>query len=259
MLLAPLLLALFSPFAIASSFMEQPFPDTVKNSPQIVRGKIGKSETQWTTLPDGSKHLFTYYDVEVTEGLKGKPKPGSPIRIRELGGEKGGTSVQISGTAHFGTGEDVVVMLGEATESGDRAYPVMGMMMGKFNVEKGPDGKEYLKGPGLGSSLHPALRNENSPSGSQTKVSLEALRETIRSQALLVTASSTPVPSVKPLNEPLLASRANSQESALKQVGNEGLTETQASKKSTDLKPIILIVGIVIGTLWFLNSKKKRR
>jgi len=168
--------------AFASSFYEQPFPETVRNAPTIVRGKIGKSETQWTTLPDGSKHLFTYYDVNVSEGFKGGPSSGAPIRIRELGGSKDGVSLNVSGTADFEKGEDVVVMLGESNAQIDGSYPVIGMMMGKFVLEKDANGKEYLRGPGLGSSTVPGLRNEHSTE-KPPQVSLDSLREIIRTQA----------------------------------------------------------------------------
>lgn len=244
--------------ASATSFYEKPFPDTVKSAAQIVRGKVGKSESQWATLPDGSKHLFTYYEVEVTEGLKGKPKSGGSIRIRELGGEKDGVTLQVSGTAHFGVGEDIVVMLGEGGDTGDRAYPLMGMMMGKFNIEKGVDGKEYLKGPGIGSTLHPSLRNENSATGAQ--VSLDYLRELIRKNAEegmtvrpIATAPVTP-------REPLLSSKANSTGSDIRPVADESLTTPfSASKNNLSLKPYLLGIGMILGALWFLKSKMKRR
>lgn len=253
-----LLFTAFTTTGFASSFYEQPFPEVVKGAAQIVRGKVGKSETQWTVLPDGSKHLFTYYEVEVTEGFKGKPKAGTPIRIRELGGEKNGVSLQVSGSAHFGTGEDIVVMLGEGGDSGDSAYPVMGMMMGKFNLEKGADGKEYLKGPGLGSSTHPTLRKENAPT--QTKISLEGLREIVRTQAAEVGAEKTSIPSaVKPKEEPLLSAKANKDVPGTTQVPNENLTPPLSEKKDGSFRPLLLLLGAMIGGLWFLKSKMKRR
>jgi len=243
----------------ASSFYEQPFPEVVKGAAQIVRGKVGKSETQWTVLPDGSKHLFTYYEVEVTEGFKGKPKAGTPIRIRELGGEKNGVSLQVSGSGHFGTGEDIVVMLGEnGADSGDSAYPVMGMMMGKFNLEKGADGKEYLKGPGLGSSTHPTLRKENSPA--QTQVSLDGLREIVRTQAAEAASGKVPVPAAgKPADESLLSSKANKDVRGTTQVPDENLTPPLSDKKDSSFRPLLLLLGAMIGGLWFLKSKMKRR
>lgn len=247
-------IALTTATAMATSFYEQPFPDTVKSAAQIVRGKVGKSETQWATLPDGTKHLFTYYDIEVTEGLKGKPKAGASIRIRELGGEKDGVSLQVSGTAQFGVGEEIVVMLGEGGDTSDRAYPVMGMMMGKYNVEKGADGKEYLKGPGIGSSIHPALRNENS-------LSLDSLRETIRIQAAEGAEKRAVVASPKPMpnQEPLLSGTASQPGNAPFSIADENLTPPLSAHKGISFKPYLLAIGALIGTLWFLKNKKKRR
>ncbi len=244
----------------ASSFYEQPFPDTVRAASQIVRGKVGKTETQWTTLPDGSKHLFTYYEVEVSEGIKGKPKAGSPVRIRELGGEKDGVSLQVSGTAHFSAGEDIVVMLGEGSEAGDHAFPVMGMMMGKFNVERGADGKEYLRGPGIGSSLHPALRNENTPSGKLAQVSLESLREIVKTQSAEPTDVKPSNSPVKVAGEPLLSSKANGGITEIRPVKDENLTPALSDKKKdAGFKPILLVIGAILGSLWYWNSKKRRK
>lgn len=247
-----IVLSAFISTGFASSFYEQPFPEVVKGAAQIVRGKVGKSETQWTILPDGSKHLFTYYELEVTEAFKGKPKAGTPIRIRELGGEKDGVSLQVSGAAHFGTGEDIVVMLGEGGgEATDSVYPVMGMMMGKFNLEKGPDGKEYLKGPGHGSSTHPSLRTD--------KISLDGLREIVRTQAAENNAEKPRVLEPgKPAEEPLLSSKA-SRDMKVAQVPNENLIPALSEKKDSAFRPLLLLLGAIIGGLWFLKSKKKRR
>jgi hypothetical protein len=215
-----LLLSFLIAQATASSFYEQPFPDTVRNAPTIVRGKIGKTETQWTTLPDGSKHLFTYYDVDVSEGFKGGAR--GPIRIRELGGTKDGVSLNVSGTAAFDKGEDVVVMLGEANSQVDAAYPVMGMMMGKFNLEKGADGKEYLRGPGIGSAKNPALRNEHSTE-STAQISLEALRDIIKTQASEAKAAPSPVPTRVGVEPTLLSAQANHDPGPKTELHEEGL------------------------------------
>jgi hypothetical protein len=253
------LFPLFIATAAASSFYEQPFSDTVRGADSIVRGKVGKSESQWATLPDGSKHLFTYYDVEVTDGLKGKPKTGAPIRVRELGGQKDGVSLQISGTAQFVTGEDIVVMLGDQSELGDNAYPLVGMMMGKFNVEKGADGKEYLKGPGIGSAIHPALRNEHS--GNQTQVSLDTLKEVIRTQAAEPAPNKSPVSDEKrPSDSGLLTGKSGPGALPTAPAESESLTPPLSAKHSEGgFKPILLLIGAILGGLWFLKFKKKRR
>ncbi len=248
----------FGPASLAgaSSFYEQPFPETVRSASSIVRGRIGKSEARWTTLSDGSKHLFTYYDVQVAEGLKGVA-PAGPIRIRELGGEKDGVSLQVSGTARFAPGEDVVVMLGEPSSSGDGAFPVAGMMMGKYDVEKGADGKEYLSGPGLSGSLHPELRQGNAASDS-TQISLDGLREIIRVQAEHRQAAPAPKSPNPSSNEGLLASKAGHSSPAFSDT-SEVLQTVEAPKSGRLAPSVILFVGAVIGGLLFLKSRRKKR
>lgn len=254
----PLLFGLpFLASAFASSFYERPFPDTVRDTSTIVRGKIGKSETQWTTLPDGSKHLFTYYEVDVSEGFKGGPSAGAPIRIRELGGTKDGVSLNVSGTAGFEKGEDVVVMLGDANAQVDGAYPVSGMMMGKFNLEKGADGKEYLRGPGIGSTVQPGLRNEHS--GAQAaSVSLDRLREIVRSQASEPRASPSPLSSVTS-NNGLLFGKSSAVPETKTEIHDADLGANPAkSERSSRFFPV-LVLGLAFGIAWFLKSRKKRR
>jgi hypothetical protein len=240
--------------ARASSFYTQPFPDTVRNTPTIVRGKVGKTETDWATLPDGSKHIFTYYDVEVSEGFKGDPRTGAPIRIRELGGSKDGVALNVSGTAAFDKGEDVVVMLGEANPQVDGAYPVLGMMMAKFNLEKGADGKEYLRGPGLGSD-HPGMANEHS-GGQQSQISLDGLRDIIRTQSASA-KSPSPKPSA-PIGDGLLFSHKSLEPVAKTEFHDENLGAPKP-KSDTPMRPEIFALGAAVGVAWFLKSRKKRR
>ena len=245
------------PSAFASSFYEQPFPDTVRNAPTIIRGKVGKSESAWTTLPDGSKHLFTYYDVEVSEGLKGRPRAGAdtPIRIRELGGSKDGVSMTVSGTAGFEKGEDVIVMLGEANTSVDGAYPVVGMMMGKYNLEKGADGKEYLRGAGIGSAIRPGMRHAANDVKS-TAISLESLREMIKTQASEPKSTPSPIESGITEKTGLFTSNGTPVNSAAQ---NEKLAPVESEPESSGRAKWVFGVGAILGIAWFLNSRRKRR
>ncbi|MBS1963023.1 MAG: hypothetical protein JST04_12460 [Bdellovibrionales bacterium] len=245
--------------ASASSFYEIPFPDTVRNTPTIVRGKIGKSTTEWTTLPDGGKHLFTYYEVEVNEGFKGGPRGGAPIRIREIGGTKDGVSLNVSGTANFDKGEDVVVLLGEPSAAGDNAYPVMGMMMGKFNVEKGADGKEYLRGAGLGSSTQPGIRHEHG-NESTAQISLEALRDIIRTQASEAKAAPSPTAAPVASDSGLLFGKGKAAPEARTEIHEENLGTKPPKPAGGSRTTAVFVVGVLIGAgAWFLKSRKKRR
>ncbi|MBU6375156.1 MAG: hypothetical protein KGQ59_04100, partial [Bdellovibrionales bacterium] len=134
--------------ALATTFMPTPFPDKVEDAPSIVRGTAGNSVSDWGIGRDGVKRIYTYTELSPKEVIKqgpGEPIPTNTIKIRELGGTKDGMGMEVSGTAHFNRGEDVVVMLGDRTSDG--AFEVRGMMMGKFNIERDSQGREVLSGP----------------------------------------------------------------------------------------------------------------
>jgi hypothetical protein len=186
-----LLLALFPLQSLATTFLERPFPTTVQEAPVIVRGKVGTSYTNWAELPDGSKRIHTFTELQLDDILKGTIT-GRTLIMRELGGEKDGVGMQVSGTAQFDRGEDVVVFLG--LKNPDGSHDVHGMMMGKYNVERDEQGKEYLVGAGLSSLTQPGLRGHEhlvEPDGEEgqrdtrpdSKWTIEALRQLIRDQA----------------------------------------------------------------------------
>lgn len=183
----------------ATSFYPQPFPDVVKHTPVIVRGTIGNKTMDWGKDQDSSKQIYTYYELEVNEVLKGSPH-GKTITIREIGGEKDGVGLQVAGTAQFTKGEDVVVLANEKNSEGN--YGVQGLMMGKLNVQTDADGKEILTGPALTNQEGQGIYDENTPSGqaglNQKKWTLKALKELIQTQANPSTSkqalSQTPMP-----------------------------------------------------------------
>ena len=131
--------------ARATTFIEVPFPDLVKEAPTVVRGKIGTSSTDWVMGEDASKRIFTFYQFQVEETFKGEVTE-SNIHIREMGGEKEGMGMQVAGAAQFAQGEDVVVFLGPQNKDG--SYDVRGLSSGKFNLKQ-EDGKTCLLGIGL--------------------------------------------------------------------------------------------------------------
>ena len=138
---------LFLPLASASSFFPRPFPQTVQEAPVILKGKIGSHYADWGK-GDDSKKIYTYYEMQTEEVLKGQPlSDPSRITVRELGGEKNGVGLQVDGAAQFETGETVVVFLKDANSEG--TFDVHGMMLGKLNLEKTPNGEEILSGPAL--------------------------------------------------------------------------------------------------------------
>ena len=211
-----------APYARATSFMERPFPETVKESQAIVRGKIGMKYAKDSLGSDGRSRIYTYYELQLDEVFKGKGlEAGRQIMVREIGGEKDGIGLQVAGAAQFQRGEDVVILLGRANP--DDSYDVQGLMMGKYTLEKDSEGHEYLTGAGVSSLTHPAIRgHEQIFQGANTKApirwSLENLRKLLQEQesaAPPVTseaktpnsarnpeASPKPSPSVKPSKQP---------------------------------------------------------
>ena len=188
-----LILALWVGPAGATSFYERPMEETVQESPVIVRVRVGRTYTDWSSSGDSGKRIYTYWEAQLLEVLKGKPsKTQGNLLIRELGGEKDGMGMHVSGTADFASGEDVVVMLGESNPDG--SHDVWGMMMGKYNVVTTGDGELILTGPGLGSGEH--VHGQNDPHSAPKALerwSLQRLRLVVRAQ------SGEPVGSAKPL------------------------------------------------------------
>jgi hypothetical protein len=167
----------------ATTFIEQPFPNLVQDAENIVRGKTGSSHADYAQSEDGAKRIYTFYELRVQEIFKGSVS-GSTVLMRELGGEKDGRGMQVPGSAHFQSDEDVVVFLGP--RNGDGSHDLRGMMMAKFNLKRDDDGREYLVGPGISSGAGRIVHPEDAAAGQGDtgvkKWTLEALRELVRAQ-----------------------------------------------------------------------------
>lgn len=174
--------------ANATTFIPMPFPDLVGGAPTIARGVIGPSHSDWVGGANGSRRIFTFYEFQVEEVFKGEIG-GSSVQIRELGGEKDGVGMQISGTAQFAPGEDVVVFLGTKNEDG--SYEVRGLSSGKFDLERQPDGKECLSGVALSG-------DEHERGGEKCAWDIASLRKIVREQSAAPAAANLRTPPVSP-------------------------------------------------------------
>ncbi|MGK5083222.1 hypothetical protein WDW37_07930 [Bdellovibrionota bacterium FG-1] len=185
------------PNAWATSFYERPFGETVQDAPVIVRGKVTTTFTDWGRGDDGNKRIYTFWEFQPQEVLKGAGiTPNQVLRMREMGGEKDGVGMQVAGSAHFVPGEDVVVFLSEKNTEG--SHDIWGMMMGKYNLKKDKNGTEYLVGAGINSLTAPRISDgeegQDDPKNAK-KWTLEALRQLISS------SSTTPSePKIRPSN-----------------------------------------------------------
>ena len=106
----------------ATTFINRPFNDVVKESPLIVRGRAADQYTDWGK-GGSSKAIFTYTQFIITEVLKGDLKETS-ILLRQPGGEKDGVELHVPGAAIFNRDEELVVLLG-AFDAADKSYDVI--------------------------------------------------------------------------------------------------------------------------------------
>ena len=244
----------------ATSFLERPFPDSVQDAPVIVHGTVGPTMTDWGHERDGGRRIFTYWEVEVVEVLKGSAESaGSILRMREMGGEKDGTGMQVSGAATFSTGEDVVVFLDDKNSEG--SYDVFGMMMGKYVLKKDADGQSILSGAGINSLSRPRIYDADDAPGNQAKDAptvqkwtLEALRRLIASQSNLPGKSVvSPRPSAVPGKNAVAAARMTSVPSPVSTAPQ--LQTSPPEAQSFPLAMVLAIGAAMLGILWFLFSK----
>jgi hypothetical protein len=226
-------------WAHATSFYPQPFPETVQKAPTIVRGKVGMSYSDWGQDRDKNKRIFTYFELQISEVIKG-PAEGSSLMMRELGGEKDGTGLHIPGASQFERGEDVIVFLQPPHDS-ENVYDVYGMMMGKYTIQTNGDGEEYLQGPGLFSD-NPAIPN----SASSTRWTLNGLKKLVQTQGQKAspTPVSTRISSIK-IASPSPSPSHSAWTSAASQLQNSQLKESASSQNATQFFPWIEIGGAV--------------
>ena len=171
--------------AYATSFFQIPFPQAVSDAPAIVRGTVGNSYSDWGKGADSSKRLYTFTELQIAEVFKGSIGGSRTLIMRELGGSKDGMGMEVPGSAKFSRGEDVVAFLGDTNS--DSSRDVRGLMMGKYMVERDPQGNEFLSGPGLGvvggdeHIVHGS--EETTGQADTTRWTIDALRQLVRSQA----------------------------------------------------------------------------
>src|SRR5262245_44726699 len=118
--------------AAATTFVNRPIAEAVKESAYIVRGRAGDSHSAWDKA---HQRVYTYTRFNATDVLRGKLK-APKILVRQPGGSVDGIEMNVPGVAHFGNDEDVVLLLGERNEDDD-SYDVPGFTTGKYNVVSG--------------------------------------------------------------------------------------------------------------------------
>lgn len=165
------LVLLLSVAAQATTFVNRPLGEVVKETANIVRGRPGESYSDWGK--GENRQIFTYTPFVVTEVLKGGLRENR-ILLRQPGGGKDGMEMNVPGTAHFNTTEDVVVMLGERNKEDD-SYDIPGFTTGKYSVVPGENGEPALVNSLGGGALYDPNRDPRTLSYN-SKIPLEVFR-----------------------------------------------------------------------------------
>ncbi len=166
-----ILISLVSAFsANATTFVNRPMAEAVKDVPNIVRGRTGESYGDFAA---DKRRIFTYTHLVVTDVLKGSIKDPQ-ILLRSPGGGKDGQEMHVPGAAQFNVGEDVVLLLGPFNDE-DKSYDIPGLTTGKYNVVRGANGEPILENS-LGSAAMYDPKKDPNTQAYNAKVPLETFR-----------------------------------------------------------------------------------
>jgi hypothetical protein len=249
-------IGVFIQVAHATSFFQQPFPDAVAEAPVVVYGKVGSNHADWSYGVDGTKRIYTFFDLSIIEVLKGPESVGAggSLSMREMGGQKDGMGMVVSGSAAFTPGEEIVVFLG--LKNDDASYDVFGMMMGKFNFVKDSEGRDVLAGPGLPFSSTPS---KPGPTPTGTVWTLDALKSLIRTQGKQPAKSARPPSPSQARQSPI--AKESVKALPVVSVSNPPLIEEESSSGFSSQSPLVWGIGILailaVLTGFFLIFKRR--
>lgn len=142
-----LLLVLSLTFSLPATLVPRmSLEEIVDASESIVHGTVVKT---WPAWDDDHKYIWTHYEVQVADHLKGVPS--ATIVISEPGGTVGDTALQVAGAPRYETGEEVVLFVARTPLGYLRTC---GWGQGKFRVVRsGQSGKATVRAGAKGMQL----------------------------------------------------------------------------------------------------------
>jgi len=130
--------------------------DLVAQSDLAIEGKIGSGAPDWSG-PAGASMIFTYWEVEVTETLKGTVT--ASLLVRTPGGTKDGRSLEVPGAPSFHPDQRLILFLKKTEESrsGQPVYEVLGWQQGALDIMTEPaSGEPVVRRPVKSSQKQPS-------------------------------------------------------------------------------------------------------
>jgi hypothetical protein len=140
--------------------------DLARQSQSVVQGKVART---WSAWDNDHQVIWTHYEVEVSDSLKGPAQ--SKLVVSEPGGTVGETSMLIAGTPVYEVGEEIV-LFSEATPIGYAR--TCGWGQGKFRVSTAQDGTRKVVAWGRGTvELVESSKKQRAPG--ETRTALQTL------------------------------------------------------------------------------------
>jgi len=141
--------------------------DLASQSQSVVHGKVVRT---WSAWDNNEQVIWTHYEVEVSDSLKGTAQ--NKLVVSEPGGTVGATSMLIAGTPVYEVGEEIVLFT-EATPIGYAR--TCGWGQGKFRVSTAQDGTRKVVAWGRGATelVESADKKQNAPR--ETRTALQTL------------------------------------------------------------------------------------
>ena len=124
--------------ANATTVIPPSFDDLVRRAQIIFEGEVTGLHSQW--IGEGAEHrIVTYVTFKVDDALKGDP--GANYSIRMLGGTVDGRTMEVTDAPKFRVGDHDLLFV---ENNGSQFIPLVGIMHGRFRIEKDQTGRETL-------------------------------------------------------------------------------------------------------------------
>ena len=137
-------LALLAAFFVALSSLRATtvippsFDELVSRAELIFQGSVTDVRSQW--VGEGAQHhIVTYVTFSVADPIKGSP--GATYTIRMLGGTVDGQTMEVSDSPKFKKGDRDFLFV---EHNGQQFIPLVGIMHGRFRVEREQNGREIV-------------------------------------------------------------------------------------------------------------------
>ena len=127
-----------TPGTRATTVVPPTFDELVDQAQVIIQGKVTEVRSQWTG-EGAQRYIVSYVTFRVEESLKGNS--GQTYTIRMFGGTVDDESMGVSDAPEFVPGDRDILFV---QNNGSQFIPLVGIMHGRFHVQRDQSGHESV-------------------------------------------------------------------------------------------------------------------